>query len=311
MEQNLKDVSIIYVNYFTSRLLKESLESLINHEPNLNYEVIVVDNSNDENELKKLHKLEGIYSNLKVVESKENLGFGKGNNLGSKYATGKYLYFLNTDTLLINDAITQLFNYFENNKDVGALGSNLYDANLKPYHSYRKERKNIAFEKKNGSLIHAFFFKLFRRDDFNYSKKPKKLKGYVCGASLMMLREDFNKLGGFEKDIFMYSEEALLCFKVQEELHKAVYNVPSSKIIHLEGSSFKSDYSFFAKSFIDGNYIYYLKVFNKETANKYLRVFKKKSKKKAFIFKITKKMNQYNKNLALIKYIDEKLEKEK
>lgn len=306
MEEKI-DVSIIYCNYFTSTLLKDSLESVVAKSNNFKYEIIVVDNSNDETETKKLLKLKNNYQNIILINANTNLGFGKANNLGSKYASGKYLYFLNTDTLLLNNAIYELFSFMENNQKVGIVGSNLFNSNLKPYHSFVKAKKNLNFERKNGSLIHALFFKLLKRDDFNYSSKPLKIKGYVCGASLMILKEDFIKLNGFDQDIFMYSEEALLCYQLINNLKKDIYNVPSSKIIHLEGSSFKSDYSFFAKSFIDGNYLYYLKAYNKQTANKYLKVYLKVVKKKAFIFKLLKKEASYQKNLALRKYLELKI----
>ena len=306
MEEKI-DVSIIYCNYFTSTLLKDSLESLVAKSTNFKYEIIVVDNSNDEVETKKLLKLKINYPNLILIDAKTNLGFGKANNLGSKYARGKYLYFLNTDTLLLNNAIYELFAFMKKNKEVGICGSNLFNSNLKPYHSFIKSKKNLYFERKNGSLIHALFFKLLKRDDFNYSSKPLKIKGYVCGASLMILKDDFIKLNGFDQDIFMYSEEALLCYQLIKKLRKEIYNVPSSKIIHLEGSSFKSDYSFYAKSFVDGNYLYYLKAYNVKTANKYLKVYLKVVKKKALIFKILKKEANYQKNLALKKYLELKI----
>ena len=306
MEEKI-DVSIIYCNYFTSTLLKDSLESLVAKSTNFKYEIIVVDNSNDEVETKKLLKLKINYPNLILIDAKTNLGFGKANNLGSKYASGKYLYFLNTDTLLLNNAIYELFSFMEKNQNVGICGSNLFNSNLKPYHSFIKIKKNLYFERRNGSLIRALFFKLLKRDDFNYSSNPLKIKGYVCGASLMILKEDFVKLNGFDQDIFMYSEEALLCYQLIKKLRKEIYNVPSSKIIHLEGSSFKSDYSFYAKSFVDGNYLYYLKAYNEKTANKYLKVYLKVVKKKALIFKILKKEANYQKNLALKKYLELKI----
>lgn len=306
MEEKI-DVSIIYCNYFTSTLLKDSLESLVAKSTNFKYEIIVVDNSNDEVETKKLLKLKINYPNLILIDAKTNLGFGKANNLGSKYASGKYLYFLNTDTLLVNNAIYELFAFMEKNQNVGICGSNLFNSNLKPYHSFIKIKKNLYFERRNGSLIRGLFFKLLKRDDFNYCSKPLKIKGYVCGASLMILKDDFIKLNGFDQDIFMYSEEALLCYQLIKKLRKEIYNVPSSKIIHLEGSSFKSDYSFYAKSFVDGNYLYYLKAYNEKIANKYLKVYLRVVKKKALIFKILKKEANYQKNLALKKYLELKI----
>ena len=277
------DVSIIFVNYHGASLTKAAIESVIEKSSGFSYEIIVVDNSQSKEEIEALTR---ISKDVKVIDSHSNLGFGKANNLGVEHSNGKYVYFLNNDTLLINNAINELKVFLDEHKDVGIVGSNLFTKDSNPNHSFIKHEKNLAFEKKTNSLWYSFKSKFSKkRKDFNYSNKPLELEGYVCGASLMMSKEDFKKLGGFDNDIFMYAEESLLCYRLKHELKKKIYNVPSSKIIHLEGGSTKGENVGHIKMMVDGNFIYFKKIYGEETAIKYLEYFTKMYAKKAKLSK--------------------------
>ena len=282
------DVSIIFVNYKTSNLVFNVIDSIKEKSSGFSYEIIVVDNSQDRNEYNNLQKLSS--DNIHIIDAKDNLGFGKANNLGAKIAKGHYLYFLNTDTLLINNAIYELKNYLDNNDNVGVVGSNLYTKDLKPNCSFNPYEKNVHSDKKGTSLLTLSKKYIFNRSiDFNYTDKPKKIGGYVIGASLMIRKDIFDKLGGFDKDIFMYAEESLLCYRVIHECHKEIYNVPSSKIIHFECGSEKGTSLRHCQMSVDGNYIYYKKLFGDKDAIAYFKNQIKSSKRRKFIFKLMRK----------------------
>lgn len=285
---NLKiDVSIIIVNYKSSNLVFKSVDALYKQSKDFVFETIIVDNTeglNEYNLLREYFKNEDLP--VKIIHSDTNLGFGKANNLGAKYASGDFLYFLNGDTLIINNAIYELFDFIKGNDKVGVVGSNLYSANMKANHSFYKKPISLRSIKKDNSIIGLFRKAFLKRKDFNYSEKPLKILGHVCGASLMIRKSLFDQLGGFDKDIFLYAEEALLCYRVIHETGYSIYNIPSSKIIHYEGgsdnvvfSSFKTDAS------VDGNYIYFSKVYGTAVAHKYLVVSKHLFKKKEFLAK--------------------------
>ena len=278
------NVSIIFVNYKGHELTYNAIKSVVEKSSGFSYEIIVVDNSESQEEIKALEdSLKEFKDLVKIVDSKANLGFGKANNLGVSKSRGQYVYFLNTDTILLNNAVYELFNFISTHENVGVVGSNLYTKDNLPNHSFIKPVKCLKEEKKTNSLMFSLRCKFNKkRVDFNYTDEPLKLDGYVCGASLMMSREDFDKLGGFDKDIFMYAEECLLCFKLTNELHKDIYNVPSSKIIHLEGGSMAGQDENRLRRMIDGNFVYYSKAFGKDEALKYLKYFYKIYKKKAF-----------------------------
>lgn len=301
------DVSILFVNYKTSYLIKDVISSIKERSSNFTYEIIIVDNSCDQEELSKLQEYK---DDALIIDAKDNLGFGKANNLGATYAHGKYLHFLNTDTLLMNNAIYELKKFLDENNNVSIVGSNLYTREERPNHSYIPYEMNRKGIKKLNSLFTSIKKKITgKRIDFNYSNQPLKLDGYVCGASLMMRKEDFDKLGGFDNDIFMYSEETLLCYRTIHELHKDIYNVPSSKIIHFEGESFKKPISYQRyKTQADGDTIYYLKAFGKEETIKIIKNKLKTYKKKAFISKLTRNKSQVDKFNLMYKAYKEKLE---
>jgi hypothetical protein len=129
------DVSIIIVNYNTSELLKDCINSVLKKTQNVKYELIVIDNASSDCSIK---MMKNEFPSIKLIESKENLGFGRANNLGARYATGKYLLLLNTDTLLINNAINILFDFMEKDtkQTIAACGGNLYNLDRTENYSY-------------------------------------------------------------------------------------------------------------------------------------------------------------------------------
>lgn len=301
---NELDVSIIIVNYKTAGLVKDAVASIKEKSKGFTYEIIVVDNSEDAEEYRRLMEIDGI----KAIDAKGNLGFGKANNLGASIAKGKYLHFLNSDTLLINNAIYELKKFLDEHEDTSIVGSNLYTKDKKPNGSCRAYETNIKHLKRDFSLFTMVKKRVFHhRSDFNFSNKPLKIYGFVSGASLMMRKADFDALGGFDKDIFMYAEETLLCYRLIHELHKNIYNVPSSKIIHFEGGSFEKVSYQRMKISIDGNVVYYSKAFGKDAALDYLRISRREFVKKKAIATLIHNADKKEQFRLHIKAIDEKM----
>ena len=103
------DVSIIIINYNTCQMTCECINSIIEKTQGLQYEIILVDNASTDGSKEFFEKDERI----KYIYSEKNGGFGYGNNLGMKVAKGKYFFLLNSDTLLINNAIKKFYDYAE------------------------------------------------------------------------------------------------------------------------------------------------------------------------------------------------------
>lgn len=220
-------VSIIIVNYNTAELLENCIDSVQSKTEGVNYEIIVVDNKSEEGSLDHLTEK---YPTVHFVFSEENLGFGRANNLGVTKARGKYLFLLNPDTLLINNAISILFNFIENNPDVGVCGGNLYDEDLTPALSYYEMSPLSRYTRE-----WLILFGLSRSKGFHEDNRIKDVRA-IIGADLLIRKDIFDTLGGFDPDFFMYFEELYLCDKARESRHRIV-SVPEAQIIHIGGAA--------------------------------------------------------------------------
>lgn len=243
------DVSIIIVNYNTKQLLADCLATVFEKTKDVAYEVIVVDNASTDGSEEYITKR---FPNIKWVNSGENLGFGRANNLGAKHASGKYLFLLNSDTLLLNNAIRIFFDYAESHKHekIGALGCWLLDKN---------ERLNNSFG----------FFPCAKNEITHLLGKiqphtPKdttieKYVDFITGADLFIEKRLFDEMDGFDNNIFMYFEETDLQYRIaQRGLLRKI--IPGPRIIHLEGGSFeKNGLSFKRFLMSQTSYNYYLR----------------------------------------------------
>ncbi|WP_294319019.1 glycosyltransferase family 2 protein [uncultured Chryseobacterium sp.] len=226
------DVSIIIVNYNTSDLLIECIKSIYKKTSDLKFEIIIVDNASSDNSVA---NVKSNFKDVKLIDSKINLGFGRANNLGATLATGKYMFLLNSDTLLVNNAILKLFNFMELYSDklsVGACGGNLFNLDMTPNFSYSNSYPTIwsVFLYKSG--LGKF---LKKKSNFNFSEENMEVP-IIIGADLFIKTSLFNKLRGFDEFFFMYIEDGELQWRIKK-MGYHIYSVPSSEIIHIQGAS--------------------------------------------------------------------------
>lgn len=287
------DVSVIIVNYNTLELTKNTINSILEKTKNLNYEIILVDNASTDGSVEFFEKE---YKNKIIfIKNNENLGFGRANNKGIEIARGKYVFLLNSDTLLINNAIKILFDFMEKNEDCGICGGNLFDKDLKPTHSFLKQLPSLKNELDFlwKSMTNIVKSKISKRKDFNYSEKIKRV-GYITGADMMIKKSILNKVGLFDKDFFMYFEETELTYRIKK-IGYQVISVPMAKIIHLEGKStiFKEKK---IKMFLESKYKYFYKVYGLNTCKLVYFIFNNKLKLKKVILnkEETKKILKIN-----------------
>lgn len=253
------EVSIIIVNYNTSHLVNNCIKSIFDNTEGISYEIIVVDN-NTENLSEVINVSED--ERVKLLQLSENLGFGKANNAGVKISKGKYIFFLNPDTLLINNAVKILHDYLDSNLKCGACGGNLYDEEMNPTHSFYRIYPSILTE--INVLFYGFPEKILFGDNAQFNHKNSEISvAHITGADLMIRRELFIKLQGFCPEFFMYYEETDLCRRVRN-LKYSIISVPAAKIQHLEGKSYdNSDNKITVlnetrwRNILESKYIYY------------------------------------------------------
>lgn len=226
-------VSIIIVNYNTYPLVVDCIRSIKEKTLGCSYEIIVVDNNSPNRDIENLRSE---FADVNLILHPYNNGFGSGNNVGAKVAIGDFLFFLNSDTLLLNDAISILCNYIKNNPIVGVCGGNLYSLNHAPTTSFSVQQPSIL------SDLDYFFFNAFSKIKykkstfFNYTNEPMVIEGSISGANYLIRTKLFHEIGGFDEDFFMYYEETELSYRVLKS-NLEIHNIPSAKIIHFEGGS--------------------------------------------------------------------------
>lgn len=230
----MTDVSVIIVNYNTCRMTAECIDSVRQKTVGISYEIILVDNGSTDGSKEFFEKFEGI----NYIYSDENLGFGRANNLGARHASGDYLFLLNSDTLLINNAIKILHDFISTHPKAAVVGGNLFDKEGNPNLSYKRHLPGLL------DSIDSLMFNKFSKlrwginRFFNHSDSPLQV-AYIQGADLMINRTLFDSLGGFCDEYFMYYEETDLCCRVAHAGYRC-YNIPSAKIFHFDGASFDS-----------------------------------------------------------------------
>lgn len=228
-------VSIIIVNYNTKHLTADCIDSIIAKTSEVEYEIILVDNASSDGSQEEFSS----DGRILFLEAGDNLGFGKANNLGAQHAKGDYIFFLNSDTLLLNNAIYEMWRYSEEHKEdnIGGLGCILCDGNNQRCHSYAKLNtwKDIVksyflapYTKNKAKEIMAMDAEDESKDAFEV--------GYVTGADLFVSRKVIDECGCFDPDFFMYSEESEMQWRFKKHVYKNMI-IKSPKIMHLEGMS--------------------------------------------------------------------------
>jgi hypothetical protein len=224
-------LSIIIVSYNTQELVCKCLDSIIQSNDRLKKEVIVVDNHSTDATVSVVREK---YPWVQLVVNPENYGFGRANNLAAAKAQGKYLLFLNSDTLVFPDSLTELYD-----KAVAA------DSDLA---SCRLVNADGSTQPQGGALPTLFkvFLWQFFIDDlpgvnvltlpyqqrratyFNLPQKP----GWLAATALLVKKTTFSSLHGFDDRIFMYAEDVELCYRAQKAHHSINY-FPSPYFSHL------------------------------------------------------------------------------
>lgn len=234
------DISVIIVNYNTCALTCRCLDSIFANSRGVQFEVIVVDNDSQNDESKQVLRQ---YHGIRYVQSDTNVGFGKANNLGFTYATGRYVLFLNSDTYLLNDALSAFVHEFDTLPDnVACVGAQLYSDDGKPNNSF-SDLPSLCWYAKAVGGIFLYPFRRQRKNnqvaDVTVPTNPYEVP-YAIGADLCVRREVIEKCGLFDPDFFMYYEDS----EMQARYRRAGYRsmiVPSPKIVHLECASNKSE----------------------------------------------------------------------
>ena len=228
------DVSIVIVSFNTSRILDKCIES-IKRETICTHEIIVVDNASSDGSRQMLHEK---YPDVILIENEQNLGFARANNQGFALASGKYYFMLNSDTVILSGAIDKLFEFMENNSDVGICGPRNIsrDGTLQFNCDHFPSFWNTLWVYSN--FINRYpKVKIFKRSKMQYwDYGETRDVEMMTGCSLLIRAEIYKRLGGLDSNYFMYFEETDICFRAIQRGYRIVF-VPCASIIHYGGES--------------------------------------------------------------------------
>lgn len=232
------DLSIIIVSFNTREILTDCVKSIVKHTKGINYEIIIVDNDSKDGSVERIKNLEKTYSQVRLINAQANLGFGKANNLGAKKAQGEYLLLLNSDTLVFDNAIKESLENLKKIPSTGVYSCRLLnsDKTVQASGGHFPNFGNVfAWQffiddlPLIGNLIPSFHPQL---SSYNRNKQMD----WVTGAFMLIPKKVFDEAEGFDENIFMYTEEMELCYRLKKLGYQTIYQI-SPSIIHLGGAS--------------------------------------------------------------------------
>lgn len=250
-------LSIIIVNYHVKEELLRCLQSILSSKTKTSYEIIVVDNDETkyiQPELKKKFPQVVYIPNV-------NKGFGQGNNVGAKHATGDYLFFLNPDTEISPRSVDALIAFLKKDKQIGIVAPLLLGKDKKPY-----QQGTLELNPLRGMVALSILNKIFPNNPVSkkyflndWDRKSVKEVGVVPGTALMMKKSLFEKVGGFDETFFLYFEEFDLCKRIKA-LGLRLYIIPEARAFHHWGASTKTRTDI-NKIFLKSRFYYFKKHF--------------------------------------------------
>ena len=250
-------LSVIILNYNVRFFLEQCVASVQEALTNIDSEIIVVDNdsSDDSCEI-----IKSRFPNVKLIENTVNSGFPKGNNIGVAQAKGDYICILNPDTVVAEDTFEKILAFAKKQENLGIVGCKLIDGsgNFLPESKRGIPTPFVALTKIFG--LYKLFPNcvLFNRYYAQHLSENETGKvDILVGAFMIMKRNLYNEIGGFDENCFMYSDDIDLSFMVLKS-GKNNYYFHETSVIHYKGESTVKD-GLYMKRFREAMQFFYKK----------------------------------------------------
>lgn len=234
-------VSAIVLNYRSPRDTVKCVEALREQTIANDLEILAVDNHSDDESIGFLRaRLSGL-PGVTIVETRKNLGYGRGNNAASRQAKGEYILIINPDNVLPKDGLERMLSYLKTHPESGIVGPALVypDGAVRP--SARPFPKLTDLLKKR--LFPAKWQTQYDKDMADMQKKEAVHVDWMVGACLLLKTDLYRALGGFDERFFLFFEDIDLCRRIKGRGLKVTY-LPSVRVLdrrgRLSGSSILS-----------------------------------------------------------------------
>jgi len=235
-DSNPPSVCVSIVHYLNPEMLERCLASFAENPPTIPHRIVVADNSASQVPIR--DRLTA-FPEVELREMESNIGFSAGNNRAVEGATEDFVFFLNPDTEVRPGTLETLVDFLRKDPEVGAVGP----ANLGPDGEIQFSCRSFPGYWTVLASRYSFLTRLFPKNPMSNRYLKTELDrtsiqevDWVSGAALMMRREEFVDLGGFDEDYFLYAEDVDLCYRIHQR-GKTVYYVPESQIHHAIGGS--------------------------------------------------------------------------
>lgn len=233
------ELSVIIVNYNTCKLLEDCLVSIYERSRAGSFEIIVVDNNSADESVRMLREK---FPEVRLIENTDNPGFGVANNQGVAISRAPYVMLLNSDTVLLEDTGRALIEYLQANPRVAAVGPQvlLMDGSRQPKTFGLLPSARVIF---NQSLLLSIIFPntpAFAGVFIENASAREMAVGWISGVCMVIRREIYDAVGGFDPAFFLYAEDIDLCRRFVVAGWKVV-RLEDHAIKHLCGGSSKTD----------------------------------------------------------------------
>ncbi len=228
------DISIIIVNWNTKDLLLEAISSIYRTVVNLSFEIWLVDNASVDSSVQDVkHRFPEVH----IIENRTNKGFAAANNQAFKQMNGRYAILLNTDTVLTDGALNELYNFMETAPKTGAACGQLINSDGSKQNSIANF-PSLLLLLTNETILRLFLPKRYPSKWKTY-ESPVKIESCI-GACMIVRRKTMDDVGFFDESFFFFFEETDWAYRMRNNGWK-IYFVPSATIYHKQGKSAGSD----------------------------------------------------------------------
>jgi GT2 family glycosyltransferase len=229
------EVSVIIVNWNTCDLLRDCLRSVYAQNGADAWEIIVVDNASTDGSPEMVRRE---FADVKLIASPDNLGFARANNLAMSSATGRYILLLNSDTIVLNEAIGKSISYADRHPDTAVVGCRILNPDLSLQSSCFMFPSIL-----NLLLFSTYLYRLFPKSRFFgrehmtwWERNDAREVEVVTGCYMLVRKEAIEEVGQMDDQFFMYYEETDWCFRFRAKGWKNRFT-PDGEIIHIGGAS--------------------------------------------------------------------------
>jgi GT2 family glycosyltransferase len=235
------DVTVCVANWNCRELLRGCLESLHDQPQGVRMETVVVDNASTDGAADIVARE---FPEVVLIRNAENAGFSRASNQAAAAARGRYLFFLNNDTVVPAGTLRRLVGYADAHPEVGMIGPRLRDGRGRPQISYRR-RPTVAALLHGTALLRwtGLFRKAsrrYRRADFN--PLERRQVDVLAGAAVFMPRDAFATAGGWDEGFTFGGEDIDLCRRVGRD--RAIVYLPDVEVTHLGRVSSRENIAF-------------------------------------------------------------------